>query len=177
LSGAIPEAEKAHEESPFWRFSLRLYSRPKIAAACLTLQDESGADVNLLLFLLFLAEHRRRVSKADIHRLDLAVHTWRDRVVKPLRELRRALKDGIGDIPIKASETFRGQIKRLELESERIEQHALEGLNVNAIGAPIGSRIEAAEANLAAYGDDLRSASPEALSTILAGFAEFGAHP
>lgn len=168
--------EKSREESPFWRFSLRFYSRPKISAACLALQDEGGADVNLLLFLLFLAEHKRRVTKDDIHRLDLAVCAWRDRVVKPLRELRRALKAGIGDIPIKASETFRGQIKRLELESEQIEQHALELLSTSAIGAPASSRTEAAEANLAAYRDCLGLVSVEPLGIVLDGFAEFGGH-
>jgi len=170
-------AGKAHEESPFWRFSLRFYSRAKIAAACLALQDEAGADVNLLLFLLFLAEHKRQVTKDDILRLDRAVQAWRDRVVKPLRELRRALKEGIGDIPITASETFRGQIKRLELESEQIEQHVLERLNASEIGAPATSRIEAAKVNLAAYGGYLGAMAGEAFGVILNGFTEFGAHP
>src|SRR5204863_9624677 len=93
-------SEKSREESPFWRFSLRFYSRPSVAAACLALQDEAGADVNLMLFLLFLAEHKRQVAREDIARLDGTVSAWRDRVVKPLRELRRVLKTGIGEIPI-----------------------------------------------------------------------------
>src|SRR4051794_31488432 len=113
-------SEKAREDSPFWRFSLRFYSRPNVAAACLVLQDESGADVNLMLFLLFLAEHKRQTTKADVARLDVAVRAWRNNVVKPLRGLRRVLKTGVGEIPIAVSETFRGQIKRLELESEQI---------------------------------------------------------
>ena len=63
-------SEKPREESPFWRFSLRFYSRPGVASACLALQDEAGADVNVMLFLLFLAEHKRQVTKEDIARLD-----------------------------------------------------------------------------------------------------------
>ncbi len=82
-------SEKPREESPFWRFSLRFYSRPGVAAACLALQDEAGADVNLMLFLLFLAEHKRQVIADDIPRLDSTVRAWRDCVVKPLREVRR----------------------------------------------------------------------------------------
>src|SRR4029077_4211239 len=113
-------SDKPREDSPFWRFSLRFYSRPSVAAACLVLQDEAGADVNLMLFLLFLAEHKRQVTKDDIARLDGAVRRWRDGVVKPLRALRRLLKTGVGEVPIAVSETFRGQIKRLELESEQI---------------------------------------------------------
>ena len=34
--------------SPFWRFSLRFYRQPKVADACIALQEEAGVDVNLL---------------------------------------------------------------------------------------------------------------------------------
>jgi uncharacterized protein (TIGR02444 family) len=169
-------SEKPRDESPFWRFSLRFYSRPAVAAACLALQDEAGADVNLLLFLLFLAEHRRVVTRDDIARLDDAVRAWRDDVVKPLRELRRVLKAGIGEIPIAVSETFRGQIKRLELESEQIEQHVLERCEPANVGRPAPFRDAAAEANLAAYGDHLGGLPAPAVSAILVGFGEFAKH-
>ncbi len=168
--------EKPREESPFWRFSLRFYSRPSVAAACLALQDEAGADVNLMLFLLFLAEHKRQVAREDIARLDSTVSAWRDRVVKPLRDLRRVLKTGIGEIPIAVSETFRGQIKRLELESEQIEQHLLEGCEPATLGVSSPSRDRIAEANLTAYGEYLGGFPAQALATILAAFGEFGKH-
>jgi len=32
--------------SSFWTFSLSVYGQPGVPAACLTLQDEGGADVN-----------------------------------------------------------------------------------------------------------------------------------
>jgi uncharacterized protein (TIGR02444 family) len=169
-------SDKPREESPFWRFSLRFYSRPSVGAACLALQDEAGADVNLMLFLLFLAEHKRQVTRDDIARLDGAVRSWRDSVVKPLRALRRVLKTGIGEIPIAVSETFRGQIKRLELESEQIEQHVLEGCEPTAIGVSGLLRDRTAEINLAAYGDYLGGLPAPALATILAAFGEFGRH-
>ena len=172
----IATSEKPREESPFWRFSLRFYSRPSVAAACLALQDKAGADVNLLLFLLFLAEHKRQVTREDIARLDGTVRSWRDCVVKPLRELRRALKTGIGEIPVAVSETFRGQIKRLELESEQIEQHLLEGCEPAGLGASAPSRDRIAEANLTAYGDHLGGLPAQALTTVLAAFVEFGRH-
>src|SRR5258705_1514465 len=172
-----PASDKPREESPFWRFSLRFYSRPSVAAACLALQDEAGADVNLMLFLLFLAEHKRQVTTDDIARLDGAVRSWRDSVVKPLRALRRVLKTGIGEIPIAVSETFRGQIKRLELESEQIEQHVLEACEPAGIGVSAPSRERAAEANLPAYGDYLGGFPAPAVTTILPGFGEFGGDP
>ena len=140
------------------------------------LQDEAGADVNLLLFLLFLAEHQKTVGAEDVAKLDAAVLAWRDSVVKPLRALRRALKTGIGDISVTVSETFRGQIKRLELESEHIEQSVLEGFSTANIGAVSASRMAAAEANIAAYQAYLGPFSAEAKATILSAFAEFGPH-
>lgn len=170
------QAEMPRDESPFWRFSLRFYARTKVSAACLVLQDEADVDVNLLLFLLFLAEHQRQVTADDVAALDCAVLVWRDQVVKPLRALRRALKAGVGEISITVSETFRGQIKRLELDSEHIEQTALEGFNTTNLGAHCASRMAAVEANIAAYESHLGIFSAEAKAVILTAFAEFGPH-
>ena len=168
-----PDAPR--DDSPFWRFSLRFYARTKVSEACLVLQDESGADVNLLLFLLFLAEHQRQVSAENIAEIDRAVIEWRDLVVKPLRALRRALKAGVGEISATVSESFRGQIKRLELESEHIEQSVLERFDAAKIGVA-ASRMNAAAMNIAAYETHLKPFLPEAKATILAAFAEFGPH-
>jgi uncharacterized protein (TIGR02444 family) len=168
--------EPSRDESPFWRFSLRFYARTKVSAACLALQDEAGVDVNLLLFLLFLAEHQRQVSVEDVATLDAAVLAWRDSVVKPLRALRRALKTGIGEISVTVSETFRGQIKRLELDSEHIEQSVLERFSAANLGAPSASRMDAAQNNIAAYEAHLGPFPAQAKTNILSGFAEFGPH-
>ncbi len=164
------------DESPFWRFSLRFYSRAKVSAACLELQDKSGVDVNLLLFLLFLAEHRRRVTQEDVARFDATVRDWRESVVKPLREIRRALKNGVGDISAEVSESFRGQIKRLELESEHIEQTVLERFSASDLGVELASRIEAAETNLSAYESHLGTFAAEAKQNLCTAFTEFGTH-
>ena len=174
----MSEAQTApFDESPFWRFSLRFYARSKVSAACLALQDDASVDVNLLLFLLFLAEHHRSVKAGDIARLDTGVSAWREQVVKRLRELRRALKPGIGEIPGAVSETFRGQIKRLELESERIEQAVLERVKAETIGSSAPSRVAAAEANFAAYEAQLGRAFPsEPRAILLSAFGEFGSH-
>ena len=166
------EATKHRTESPFWRFSLRFYARPQIAEACLALQDTAGADVNILLFVLYLADHRKQLSAAEIARLDSAVAQWRDAVVRPLRMLRRGLKPGIEFIPGPVSETFRSQIKRLELESEQIEQHRLEEFAAT-IGSTSASRNEAAERNVGLYCAKLSNPPPDAIETILRGFADF----
>src|SRR5688572_14496276 len=102
-------------DSVFWRFSLQFYGLPDVAPACLALQDEAGVDVNLLLFLLFLAEQGRAVTRDDVARLDRAVAPWRSGVVEPLRAIRRRLKTGIGDTPSVISEGLRNMVKKVEL--------------------------------------------------------------
>jgi len=139
------------------------------------MQDKAAADVNLLLFLLFLAERKRQLSGEEIARLDAAVSQWRESVVKPLRALRRGLKAGIEFIPGTVIETFRAQIKRLELEAEQIEQHRLDEFAGNDAGAPAASRMDAAQSNVAAYCARLANVPQQAVDAILHSFAEF--HP
>jgi uncharacterized protein (TIGR02444 family) len=80
----------------FWGFSLRIYARPDVPQACLALQDEGGADVNLVLFLLYLADCGRMLDEAAVAALDQATRDWREQVVKPLRGVRRLLPaDGV----------------------------------------------------------------------------------
>ena len=105
----------------FWAFSLRTYGREGVAQTCLQLQDEGGADVNLVLLSLWLALERGvllTVSDAEAAVADTAA--WRERVVKPLREARVASKS---TFPLDAGEQrFRAALKAVELEAERIEQ-------------------------------------------------------
>jgi uncharacterized protein (TIGR02444 family) len=135
--------------SSFWRFSLRFYALPDVAPACLQLQDEANVDVNLMLFLLFLAENGRAITRDDVARLDASIAPWRCEVVEPLRALRRRLKTGVGEITAATSEGLRNMVKKIELEAERLEQAQLEN-SASGLGKP-AVRSEAARANLAAY--------------------------
>src|SRR5436305_5575279 len=78
--------------SPFWRFSLGFYRQPGVADACIALQEESGLDVNLLLFLLWHATLGRELSQTEVAELERRVGSWREMTVVPLRNVRRALK-------------------------------------------------------------------------------------
>ncbi len=135
--------------SPFWQFSLRLYRLPKVADACIALQEEAGVDVNLLLFLLWQARQRRRLSAADVTTLDTQIAPWRDLTVIPMRRMRRALKSPPGLVAPPAAEAFRNRIKAVELEAERLQQEAMYALS--ALGADDSEPDAAARANLAAY--------------------------
>jgi len=148
--------------SPFWDFSLRVYGLPGVPAACLVLQDESGADVNVALALLYLGANGRALGAGDVARVDGAVADWRREIVVPLRQVRRALKPREEDPAIAA---FRRQVKQVELESERLQQEALyvaiAGLGHSA------DRETAARGNLALYADLLGSTfAPAAAETL-----------
>ena len=157
-------------ESAFWRFSLAFYALPGVAPACLRLQDEGGADVNLMLFLLFLAKAGRTARAEDIRRIDAALTPWREGVVKPLRTLRRALKDGIEPIDPQAREGYRNQIKKVELEAERLQQTWLEREAVNLSLAPAMSRAETARLHLAHYAAHLGGLPEAPLKIVLDAF-------
>ncbi len=162
-------ASETSRDSAFWRFSLRFYALPGVAPACLALQDEAQVDVNLLLFLLFLADGGRAVTREDVARLDAGIAPWRTEVVEPLRALRRRLKTGIGDVPPAQSEGLRTMVKKVELEAERLEQGRLEN-HALSLGKP-ASREAAARANVAAYADYLGPFPAAPRDAVLAAFS------
>jgi len=104
--------------------------------------------VNIALFLLFQASLGRRVATTCVRDLCISVAGWRAEVVQPLRAIRKRLKNSPFPLPSEAQEAFRNQILRVELQSEKLQQHYLESLEITAEKAPCG---KAAEANLISY--------------------------
>jgi uncharacterized protein (TIGR02444 family) len=138
--------------SPFWRFSLQFYRLPGVAEACIALQEESGVDVNLLLFLLWHARAGRILAVADVERLEAEIAPWRGATVVPLRAIRRALKAPPGLVEPGTAEAFRTRIKAVELEAERLQQEAMHArVRASLLGQAAPSVHDAARANIAAY--------------------------
>jgi uncharacterized protein (TIGR02444 family) len=159
---------KTQQGSPFWRFSLRFYRQPAVAQACIALQDGCGVDVNILLFLLWLATARRRVPLAAAQELCAKAAAWRDDVVAPLRTLRRRLKDGSTLVERGAVELFRTRIKAVELESERLQQEAMFALAAGLVTENAATTEAAARANIAAYEHAVaRTFAAEAVGVLL----------
>ncbi|MGK9051249.1 TIGR02444 family protein [Neorhizobium petrolearium] len=110
-----------------WDFALHLYAAPDVADACLVLQDESGVDVPVLLFSAWLAKrHSVTLTEGELARIDGLVGDWRNEVVKPLRAIRRRLKNGPYPAPTKETEGLRNGVKGAELNSEKVELAVLE---------------------------------------------------
>jgi uncharacterized protein (TIGR02444 family) len=166
----MSDAGPSSQGSPFWRFSLQFYRLPKVADACIAVQEDAGVDVNLLLFLLWHARQRRRLSKAEVAALEAKIAPWRDATVIPLRSVRRALKSPPALVEPSTAEAFRNRIKAVELEAERLQQEAMYALA--PLGAEVASPDEAARANIAAYEEMLDVRFPQAASeTLLSAFA------
>ena len=139
-------------DSAFWNFSLQFYARDGVGASCIELQDQYGVDVNVLLYLFFLATQGRAVARDDVTRIDAEVRAWRDEVVKPLRSVRRALRSTIGASDSSLAQSLRTEVKRIELEAERIQQETLERIfPPSGIGVTAPSRGKAGRTNVAAY--------------------------
>jgi len=144
----------------FWRFSLAFYGRPGVSEALLALQDRGGADVNLILYALWLGlSGRGALERGGLDAAEPVARLLREAAVDPLRELRRRLKGTPdGDVAL-----LRERVKGLELDAERIVQRRLAALAPPpAAAAPRGERIAAAEAGLALCLGPALAASGEA---------------
>jgi uncharacterized protein (TIGR02444 family) len=154
-------------ETPLWRFSLHFYRQAGVSDACIALQDACGVDVNLLLFLFWLAAGQRQLSVAEIKQLDEAVRGWRDLTIVPIRDIRRNLKGVATLVEAQKQEAFRNKIKAIELEAERLQQEALFGMTRTG---PLGSEAaprDAARANIAAYESALDGRFPKQAVDVL----------
>lgn len=149
----------------FWRFSLMVYGRPGVATALIELQDRGGHNVNLILFGLWLAIARgRRLDATGLARARAAIENLDRDVVRPLRNLRRALKDD----PDRDIQKLRKRVLALEVAAERRIQARL-AASVTGRAAK-GGLAAVAEANLRlVLGTDFTSREGEALSKALAG--------
>ena len=139
------------ETTPFWRFSLHFYRHAGVSDACIALQDEQGIDVNLLLFLFWLADDGRQLSVDEVKKLDDAVRDWRNLTIVPIRDTRRKLKGARTIVDTAAREVFRNKVKAIELDAERLQQAALFAFTGNG---PLGRGAApntAARGNIAAY--------------------------
>ncbi len=112
----------------FWDFSLQTYRRDGAEQACLSLQDEFGADVNLLLLCCFVGRYGVRLTPSAMETLIRQASAWQQQIVEPLRAVRRRLKQPVGPILPEAAAALRKALQDSELEAERLEQEMLQAV-------------------------------------------------
>lgn len=116
-------------ENQLWQFAVRTYRQPGVADACLALQDERNADVNMLLFCVWVGTARGALSAQEFDAALSFSSVWNTRVVAPQRAARRWMKsDGCGLTGDASGEclTLRESIKANELAAEKIQLRVLE---------------------------------------------------
>jgi uncharacterized protein (TIGR02444 family) len=138
----------------FWTFSVAVYGKPGVEAACLALQDGLGLDANILLLCCWgAAAGAPALGGRSLGAAFDAVRPWRERAVTPLRDIRRDLKRPVSGIADAQREALRRRVAELELEAERTAQAVLVatvGLDAEN-GSAADDRLAAGAANLADY--------------------------
>jgi len=163
------DAQGRTETTPFWRFSLHFYRHPGVSEACIALQDDCGVDVNLLLFLLWLADDGQLLSADEVKKLDDQVRDWRNLTIIPIREVRRKLKGARTLLDAGKQELFRNKVKAVELEAERLQQEVLYAF---AQSGPLGQQAApsaAARGNVSAYERIMNVTFPRSAVDVLLG--------
>lgn len=82
----------AIKTNPFSKFALALYSSPEVEETSIELQDRLGANVNLLLWCLWLEKIGVQLSTKTLNQAEEKIYLLENNVVSRLRQLRREFK-------------------------------------------------------------------------------------
>jgi uncharacterized protein (TIGR02444 family) len=138
-------------DTPIWDFVLNYYKQQGVSEAAIALQDGIGIDVNMILFLMWLAGSKRTLAEADVKRVGETSHPWQRQVVIPIRAIRRLLKENAPLVEQETALAYRKKIQALEIEGEQLQLNAMAGLVSGLKPASAPTAGDAARANLAAF--------------------------
>ena len=156
-------------EPALWTCAVELYGVPTIRDVCLSLQDTTGADVNLLLTLLFAATRRLELDASRVRRLQESIAPWRGGVIEPLRSARRSIRLANRADAADAYEST----KQAELAAEKVALQMLEReLQSFELQARAADAAVVAGANLRAYAEHI-ALPEEPRARLIAAFAQF----
>ena len=107
-----------------WQNMCAAYCDSALAGACLDVQESYDVDVPLLLVLCLADRAGHHIAASDLPALVEDCREWREAAILPLRFARSEMK---GKFTAPAQLGLRDDIKRLELEAERLQvQHLAE---------------------------------------------------
>lgn len=98
-----------------WDWAVRAYARDGVQESCLSLQDEDGQSVCLLLW----AAWRGPVDAETVEAAADTARSWHTSAIDPVRSVRRTLKKPVSDMDDARRLALREEIKRVELSAER----------------------------------------------------------
>ena len=129
----MDEVDATLSPDAFWEFSLAFYAREPVGAACLSLQNRRGCDVNILLLCCWLATLKLSITEAGIKSAIDSVADWRRNVLEPLRGVRR----NVMDAPRERVKAERRAIKDAVLAAELDGEHAAQSRIVAVVGGDV----------------------------------------
>jgi uncharacterized protein (TIGR02444 family) len=103
-------------DNPFWQFSLTVYQQPNCADFLLDAQNRYGIDINVLLFIGWLAHEQKSLKLSPMFKS--TINDFQQDTIAPIRKIRIAAKK-MNNVE------FYERLKRLELVAENIEQQRL----------------------------------------------------
>ena len=113
-------------ESALWNFSTQTYQIPEVETACLALQDNFSADINIILFGCWLGENKIELSTEDIQTLMQTTQPWQNSILKPLRNARRMMKQHIIAMSPELLDQTISNMHEMEINAERMAQQSIE---------------------------------------------------
>ncbi len=120
-SRAGHDATKA-DDNPLWIYALKQYKADNCAQFLIQAQDELGIDVNILLFIGWLAANNLKIDMQVI--MHSSAYAWQQDVIKPIREIRRTTK-------AYGQESIYQQILALEISTEKQQLQDFYQLSLN----------------------------------------------
>lgn len=120
-----------------WDWATEVYDRPGVAALCLQLQDQFAQNVPYLLWAAWSgASEDALLAKAIA-----LCQAWDLTALKPLRQVRRALKAEPPLMEASGQAALRQQIKAAELAAEQLMLQALASLASPTDGVEVDRRL------------------------------------
>ena len=99
--------------TPIWDFVLGYYRQQGVSEAAIALQDAAGIDVNMVLFLMWMAAQMRKLAAAEVKAVSDTSHAWQRSVVVPVRAIRRLLKSDAPLVDNDSAQAYRKKVQAL----------------------------------------------------------------
>jgi uncharacterized protein (TIGR02444 family) len=126
-------------KASLWTFACGVYENPEVKAPCLALQDQFGANVDIILWMCWLACRDIPVRRPLMSRALAVVSGEDQRLLDQLRELRKLASEGTHEGSSLAP-LMREQILATELAIEKVLLRRLEILAVPDVSPLLKTR-------------------------------------
>jgi uncharacterized protein (TIGR02444 family) len=148
--GRVPRTTQTENEvEKFWDFSVSTYYGEGVQEAFLDLQNERSADINLLLFCIWLGKTHCVYSDELFSSACEFSELWAGNVVVPLRNVRTWMKlTGCPDTGVPGDDcmSLRDKVKGVEFGAEKLQEEMLESLCSELPGTDAGAREQISDA-------------------------------